>query len=86
MKNLCKFCKNRLADFEVNIDLKDFGAPPIPRTWIVCNLNGESFPWAEECDDYQSISPGDDSDTLRAIGWFIVGNIIGVVLLGLIWG
>lgn len=53
MNCLCKTCGNRAADYEIGIDIEIPNNPPVSRTWLICSLNKEGFPWREECEDYE---------------------------------
>lgn len=50
--NLCKICAHKLKDWEVNLDL-DGIEPPVTRTWVICDLDKDEFPWADHCDNYK---------------------------------
>lgn len=50
--SLCETCAHRQKDHEIAVSLKPDGLPKEFRTWMICELNIDGFPFKEECKDY----------------------------------
>jgi hypothetical protein len=61
--SLCETCIKRSNDYELGISLKPDGAPNEFRTWMICELNIDGFPFKQECKDYADQATGDADST-----------------------
>jgi hypothetical protein len=62
--SLCENCVNRKKDYEIALPIKPDAAPNEFRTWMICLLNIDGFPFKQECKDYADQTTR-DADTPR---------------------
>jgi len=55
---LCQTCKKKQSDWEVSVSHKPDDVPDEFRTWMICSVNADGFPWREQCDQYERKEDG----------------------------